>query len=331
MAESPLSKTYAEIASNVARSAFGYSGTPGNLSGRILTDVQAAMDKGYADFLREHDWNFMKKYTSLTTTAPYSTGTVAMTDSDATVTLTDGTWPSWAAQGTLYYDGSEYSVASRTSDTEIELDETWSGGAVTAGEYELRRVWYTLPDDYGQPESWFRYAVETQRLPMDRIYIPDFEQLRVTCFTSTGWPQKACIKVTESDGTAGQRWEVGFAPLADGAYVIRYGYYILPETRMRDSSPNTPYPLGGQLASDAIEDCCIAAARYLFRDMPLGEYRQNITIACQVARSRDELLGPVIMGPNTDRSDYPYDSIHRRDGEDRIVTVNGITPGYGRR
>jgi hypothetical protein len=53
-------------------------------------------------------------------TPEYSTGTISVTL--GVVTLTGGTWPTTAAQGTLLVNGSFYTVNSRDSSTQITLD-----------------------------------------------------------------------------------------------------------------------------------------------------------------------------------------------------------------
>jgi len=63
------------------------------------------------------------------TSARYSTGTVTIAKGDATVTLATGTWPEWIVGRHIKF-GNEtalYKVASRTSDSEIELDRAYGG------------------------------------------------------------------------------------------------------------------------------------------------------------------------------------------------------------
>lgn len=322
MAESGLSLGYSDFAAAVARSALGYSGTSTDWTAQQLSDVDNSVKKGYSDFLAAYDWNFLKKFATITTTAGYGTGTIALTDGDATVTLTDGTWPSWAAQGTLYYNGHEYAVSSRTSDSEIELISAWDDDDVSAGSYSLRRIAYDLPDDFGQPSSWFTYDTQHNRPPINRVEASNILALRSGNAT-TGYPCMAAIrmKTAQFDNSTGQRFEVLFYPLADSSYTLGYSYKILAANSL---SAETPYPLGGQVHAQAIQDCCIAAARYLYRDMTIIDYRNELRVAIQDSISKDNDLAPSFLGYNLDRSDSQNTSWNS--SGDHYVTVNGVIP-----
>ena len=322
MAESSLSLTYDDLSVMVARTGLALSYTATDWSTQEAADINRAIDKGYADFLAAYDWRFLKKFATITTTAPYSTGTITLTDGDATVTLATGTWPAWAAQGSLYYNGNEYGVASRTDGSDIELDAAWGDDTVAGASYELRRVAYDLPDDFGQPNSWFTYAASVNRKPMKRIGTNDLLALR-SGHATTGYPYVAAIraKTADFDNTGGQRFEVLFHPLADAAYVFGYSYYTLTA---KDLDGTDKYPLGGQVHGQAILDCCIAAARYLFDDVPLEEYRKNIQLATKDSILRDEQLAPTHLGYNADRSDNYLTSW--RDDDSHNITVNSVLP-----
>jgi len=320
MGESSLSLAYADIAAMVARSGLGLSYTSTDWSTQETADIDRAVDKGYSDFLRSHDWRFLKKFATITTTTPYSTGTITLTEDDATVTLATGTWPAWAAQGSLYYNGREYSISARTDNANIELNADWGDDTVAGASYELRRTAYDLPDDFGQPDSWFTYDASVGRSPVKRVGAND---IRAGRSTTTGYPAVAAIraKTADFDNTDGQRFEVMVSPLADGAYVLGYSYYILTA---KDLDTTDKYPLGGQVHGQAILDCCIAAARYLFQDMPLGEYKNTIRAAISDSIVSDEQLAPTHLGYNADRSDSRSTS-WRNDG-DWHVLVNGVLP-----
>ncbi len=68
----------------------------------------------------------------------YSTGTVALTGGDATVTLSGGTWPMWVdADSTLTITSVAYAVATRNSDTVITLTTPWGGATASGLSYTL--------------------------------------------------------------------------------------------------------------------------------------------------------------------------------------------------
>jgi hypothetical protein len=104
---------------------------------------------------RNNPWSYYLRRLPLVTVASYSTGTIAYTNSTRTVTLTTGTWPSWAARGTLIIDDIHYPVYSRTSDSVIILSQEANPGEdIAAGEsYEIYRDAYPLPVDFISLES----------------------------------------------------------------------------------------------------------------------------------------------------------------------------------
>jgi hypothetical protein len=77
----------------------------------------------------------------------YTTGTIAVANGSSTVTLTSGTWPTWAASGEVRIDGVWCPVLTRDSSTVLTLRSAWNGTAVTAGTYILAQFAYTLPSD----------------------------------------------------------------------------------------------------------------------------------------------------------------------------------------
>lgn len=104
-------------------------------------------------------WKWYRASMRLTTTASYSTGTVAYTHSTRTVTLSDGTWPTLAALGSVLIDTDVYPVVSRVSDTEVTLRQDENPGADVAA---------------GTTYKWFR---DTYRLPPDIIQVGDLNDL----------------------------------------------------------------------------------------------------------------------------------------------------------
>lgn len=95
-----------------------------------IRKVDSLIQRGIAQFLnpeslpgaRAHRWSFMYPETTITLSASYSTGKVSA--DDGVVTLTGGTFPSWAAEGDLVVSGTSYSVSARNSGTQLTLDDT---------------------------------------------------------------------------------------------------------------------------------------------------------------------------------------------------------------
>lgn len=118
---------------------------------RVKVLAEHAVRTTYRDLPGKHEWKYLRRRGQLVTTAPYSTGTVAYDhtggSSERMVTLTSGTWPSWAAYGILIISGVAYNITSRVSDSVITLEETTNPGSDVASgtEYSLARRLYPLP------------------------------------------------------------------------------------------------------------------------------------------------------------------------------------------
>lgn len=123
-------------------------------SGLNKRNARASLLKAYRDLPSRTAWNYYYRQRLLQTVAAYSTGTVAFDytggASERMLTLTTGTWPSWAAFGRVIIDDVHYEVATRESNSIITLTETSNPGADVAAltTYQIYRSAYLLPADY---------------------------------------------------------------------------------------------------------------------------------------------------------------------------------------
>ncbi len=105
-------------------------------------------------------WEFYKTYGDFTLRAPYSTGSLAMTIANSTVTLTGGTFPTWAASGKLRIGNKVYRVNTRTDSTHLVLATAWAEASESGTAYVLFQDEYTLASDclkFGRPfagQAW---------------------------------------------------------------------------------------------------------------------------------------------------------------------------------
>lgn len=131
--------------------------------------ARAAILRAYRDLPNHHSWNYYYRQRILQTVASYSTGTIAYDHtggaSERLVTLTSGTWPSWAAFGRIIIDSVHYEVDTRESDSAITLRSDSNPGADVAASttYTLYRNTYPLPADFGSPISFWDVG-QNQRL-----------------------------------------------------------------------------------------------------------------------------------------------------------------------
>ena len=103
-------------------------------------------------------WNSAYSNYRVITSEPYDTGTVAYTVSTRALTLTDGTWPTWAAYGTVTIDDVQFRVDRRVSDTVLTLNSSQSPteNVASGTSYSIARDEYPLPDDFGTEYRAYR-------------------------------------------------------------------------------------------------------------------------------------------------------------------------------
>ncbi len=164
-------------------------------------DIRTAIHRAYDELTTIRDWSYYHVHGRIILQAPYSTGTV--TSSGTAVTLTGGTWPSWAATGAYLRVGEEICrVATRTSNSVIVLDSALSLKAnVTASPYILYRTVYPLPSDFrnlDEPSdeyNWWSglYVTPDQAMKLERVSNSSGEPYHWTVIKdpdSTGWAIK---------------------------------------------------------------------------------------------------------------------------------------------
>jgi hypothetical protein len=164
-------------------------------------DIRTAIHRAYDELTTIRDWSYYHVHGRVILQAPYGTGTV--TSSGATVTLTGGTWPTWAASGAYLKVGEEICrVASRTSGSVVVLDSDLAFKAdVTGASYTLYRSVYPLPDDFrnlDEPSdeyNWWSglYVTPDQAMKIERVSNSSGEPYHWTLIKdpdSSGWAIK---------------------------------------------------------------------------------------------------------------------------------------------
>lgn len=152
----------------------------GDVRPETVRDVKRALTQAYREIADAHHWTYLHTPYRFVTDAAYSTGTITYDHtggaSERLVTLSGGTFPSWAANGRMRISDVVYRVDERLSDTTLTLIEAENPGAdVAAGtSYSLLRDTYTLPADFratDRPETYAKWSMS---------YIDPAEWLRRT-------------------------------------------------------------------------------------------------------------------------------------------------------
>jgi len=287
MAEPTLSSGYASIiramgvAANYGRDSAAWTGN----KAYILDDLVAMMKLGLARFYNERDWSFLKLPIEIPLYAPYSTGTVTVVA--GVVTLSGGTFPTWAADGD-FVCGLAYSVASRDSGTQLTLNDT--SVAKSAGTtYSLVQAGYTLPDDFGHiigGELQYRSGESQGPATLKIMTVDAIRNARYDGTNYSTYPHAAAIidKPIASADTVGQRKKMLFFPPTNAASRLLGRYRAYPNTLTSGQ-----FPYGGALHSPTITAACCAETQTQLgiQDGFDWESRYQALLAQSIERDKD--------------------------------------------
>jgi len=284
-------------------------------------DIEDCIRDGLRRVYAAHDWSFFRPLEDVTTTAPYTTGTIEVVD--GVVTLTTGTFPSWAADGLLKADDSYYSVASRGGDAQITLDDT-SVDIDAATTYELGRPEIPLPtafEDMGSDSDLTYYPDQNEWYPPVRRRHdqtirtwqqgdPDYDR-----------PRFYSVRTVEFDPTVGSRKVLAFYPTPDAAYVLRAPMIL----RHVFIDSTNQYPIGGETLSAVILEACLSAAEQNLDETEGVHEKRFLELLPAAIRADQERSSPTSLGGDAPRdgrrviSDYWL-----RSARLGAVSLNGV-------
>jgi len=298
MAESGLSIGFPELQAEVGFFVgYGRSGwssaQESEIDGLVQSGVRLVYYPPACDALAKlgligYEWTWLRPTKSLSVSAAYSTGTVAI--ASGVVTLTGGTFPSWAEDGELSVDGSVYSVASRDGDTQITLDDT-NVDVDSGTSYSLGRPDYDLPDDFGRLVGDIHFPKDQNRASIKVVAVSQLLAMRATNELAST-PRWAATRYKSSTGASGQRQEILFYPTPDTAWDLLYEY----DAYSGALSDSYPYPLGGMQYSELYIESCLAVAERRINGMP-GEHNDQYERLLVDAIHRDKKHGAQYYGP----------------------------------
>jgi len=246
-----------------------------------------------------YTWSWMRPAATIETVAPYSTGTVTVVS--GVVTLSGGTFPSWAADGELTVSGGTYAVDTRDDNTQVTLEDT--SVDVDAGTtYTLSRPTYELPSTFGGSfDGNLHYKPGTNVLwPPVKIVSDQQIRRRRQDDTTADRPLYASVRPVTFDPTTGQRWEITFYPTPNNVYELQGRYTVVPTML----SAVNKYPLGGVAMSEVFVESCLAIAEQRLNDQVIGPHTKRFEALLEGAIANDaEAHAPDTLGYNADRSD----------------------------
>jgi len=286
------------------------------------SDIEDCIHDGMRRVYSAHDWSFLRPVADVSTTSPYATGTITI--AAGVVTLTSGTFPSWAASGVLEVNSRYYSVASRDSDTQITLDTT-SITIATASSYQLARpeipldaafdsvandsdlTYYPSPDEWYPPVKW-RHDSTIRQLEGNN---PEFDR-----------PVFYSVRTTTFDPTVGSRKVLVLYPAPDQVYTLRVPMILRPVLL----SETNLYPIGGEMLSQCILEACLASAEHNFEERENTHERRFQDLLPLAILADQERSSPTSLGADGSRTGRAglYDSYRLRESRIGRVSFGGV-------
>jgi hypothetical protein len=289
LAANNIGLTYTELRRHIGRE-IGKDRDPSAWSSASTTDVLDILKGG----LRQkywppilpgestpHVWSYLQPtLAQLELHGAYETGTVSVTT--GTVTLSGGTWPTWAAQGDLWVNDGYYPVSTRTNGTTLVLHDTSVTG-LSGETYSLKHREYDLPDDFGGMVEPFTYRVDqSQWRPLTRVNEALIRSRDVYAEIAAPPEMFAVTSVAPTSAQESKQRAV-FFPLPNGTYTLWYRYSVVPP--MLDGSSYV-YAHGGAEYSETLKLSCLdVALSTLYRD-DSAHPRFMESLAASVQRDR---------------------------------------------
>jgi hypothetical protein len=109
--------------------------------------IKSAVNDALDMLSSERQWSHLLRKYYIPLKGAYSTGTIAVATGGTDVTLTTGTWPSWAASGKIFVGNQILDVATRSSNSVVTLAQAYDATAISGSTYVLYQNEYDLPDD----------------------------------------------------------------------------------------------------------------------------------------------------------------------------------------
>ncbi len=263
------------------------------------SDIGDCLNDGLRRVYAAHNWSFLRPLADVVTTAPYATGTVTI--ASGVVTLTGGTFPSWAASGVLKVSNRYYSVASRGSDTQITLDDT-SVTVASAASFQLARpeialdaTFDSVSNDsdltyYPSAESWYppvkwRHDATIRHLEGTN---PEFDR-----------PVFYSVRTVSFDPTVGSRKVLALYPAPDKVYTLRVPMILRPV--LLDAV--NLYPIGGEVLAQVMLEACLASAEVNFEEREHVHEKRFMELIGLAIREDQERSSPTSLGADNPRSE----------------------------
>lgn len=188
--------------------------------GLDLDVLEGFISDRHAEIIEELPWSRLRTMAVLQTTAPYTTGTVAVTNGLATVTLTSGTWTGAMTGRAFRVTGrTEFYELTFLSSTTGTLDRVYEGTTGSGAAYKIFQHIYPMPQNCRILDD---DAFATTDLgPLERL---SRDQLNMSSPTRAGYGTPRNWTSYMDDASTPPRMQVELSPIPDTAVGIPFEY-----------------------------------------------------------------------------------------------------------
>ena len=287
--------SYSSLVERVGHFLFGIRS---GYSSDQTSDVEECIKDGLRDVYAAHSWSFFRPIKDITTTAPFTTGTITIASGVVTLVGADD-WPSWAAVGVLKVDNEYYDVDTRTDGDVITLEDLTVTEA-TATTFELGRPEYDLPTTCEAIEGDLTYEPGQSDCypPVQQRHDGQIRRRRQDDPYHSR-PLYFGIRTVEFDPTVGSRRRLTLYPTPDAAYVLKARMKL--RATMIDAV--NQYPVGAESLTQVITEACLAAAERNYDEQD-GRHTTKFAEVLPLAIAADqEMTTPTQLGPDAPASE----------------------------
>ena len=203
--------------------------TDGGARTKDMRLYREAILGAYRDVSMAAEWDYFMTEGRVNLDAAYSTGTIAYDHTgganERQITLSGGTWPTWAAKGRIRFGDVVYPIDTRVSGSIITLGADFNPGADVAAStaYESSRSVYPLPSDL-----WRIFDVAVEKTSWITYYITPTEWLQRDRFLDYSGQTWAWTIMRDPD--ADNRWALWVDPHPSTAEPLGFIYRRRPRT-----------------------------------------------------------------------------------------------------
>jgi hypothetical protein len=220
--------------------------------------VDAWINAAYRYISGLYAWPWLMKQGTIVTYADITTGTASINSEDTALTFSSAPSVSVANDWMIQFDASSdwYDITSHTaSSTSATLSTAYNdSSSLSAGDYLLRKIYYSLPSDLDTIVSLRQMRSKVDLVPLD----PRFLDMAVPDPNVTGQPTHYVVGGLDSSNY----WRVSFYPTP----VERINVLVRYLKKITDLSATTDTPIMPEKWHTAIVHAALALYGYQFID-----------------------------------------------------------------